>query len=105
MSEIATTIASAVEEQGAATREIAGNVQQAAQGTGQIGSNIEGVSVSGTVSPRLWLIDAATRRHGKLVRCYVAASVDGGCQFHGSVVSSSWFLVRPEMIRCRTSVR
>jgi methyl-accepting chemotaxis protein len=48
MSEIATTIASAVEEQGAATREIAGNVQQAAQGTGQIGSNIEGVSRAGS---------------------------------------------------------
>ncbi|ABD08305.1 methyl-accepting chemotaxis sensory transducer [Rhodopseudomonas palustris HaA2] len=40
MSEIASTIASAVEEQGAATKEIARNVQQAAQGTQQVSANI-----------------------------------------------------------------
>ncbi|UZE49636.1 CHASE3 domain-containing protein [Rhodopseudomonas sp. P2A-2r] len=40
MSEIASTIASAVEEQGAATQEISRNVQQAAQGTHQVSSNI-----------------------------------------------------------------
>ncbi|WP_420133776.1 methyl-accepting chemotaxis protein [Rhodopseudomonas sp.] len=40
MSEIASTIASAVEEQGAATQEIARNVQQAALGTQQVSSNI-----------------------------------------------------------------
>ena len=40
MSEIASTIASAVEEQGAATQEISRNVQQAAQGTMQVSSNI-----------------------------------------------------------------
>jgi methyl-accepting chemotaxis protein len=40
MSEIASTIASAVEEQGAATQEISRNVQQAAQGTLQVSSNI-----------------------------------------------------------------
>ena len=28
-----------------------------------------------------------------------------GCQFHGSNVRSSWLLVLPETIRCRTSVR
>lgn len=43
MSEIASTIASAVEEQGAATREISRNVQQAAQGTTQVSSNITDV--------------------------------------------------------------
>jgi methyl-accepting chemotaxis protein len=43
MSEIASTIASAVEEQGAATQEISRNVQQAAQGTQQVSSNITGV--------------------------------------------------------------
>ena len=36
MSEIASTIASAVEEQGAATQEISRNVQQAAHGTQQV---------------------------------------------------------------------
>jgi methyl-accepting chemotaxis protein len=40
MSEISSTIASAVEEQGAATQEISRNVQQAAQGTMQVSANI-----------------------------------------------------------------
>jgi methyl-accepting chemotaxis protein len=44
INEIATAIALAVEQQGAATQEIARNVQQAAQGTGQVSSNIVGVN-------------------------------------------------------------
>ena len=44
INEIATTIASAVEEQGAATKEIARNVQQASVGTGNVSSNIAGVT-------------------------------------------------------------
>ena len=44
MSEIATAIAAAVEEQGAATAEISRNVQQAAQGTQDVSSNIGGVT-------------------------------------------------------------
>jgi methyl-accepting chemotaxis protein len=44
ISQIATTIASAVEEQGAATQEIARNVQQAASGTTEVTSNISGVN-------------------------------------------------------------
>ena len=44
MSEITTTIASAVEEQGAATREIAQSVGQASQGTQEVSSNITGVT-------------------------------------------------------------
>jgi methyl-accepting chemotaxis protein len=43
ISEYSTTIAAAVEEQDAATREIARNVQQAALGTQHISSNIAGV--------------------------------------------------------------
>ncbi len=43
LSEISATIASAVEEQGAATQEISRNVQQAAQGTHQVSSNITDV--------------------------------------------------------------
>ncbi|MBY0381587.1 MAG: HAMP domain-containing protein [Xanthobacteraceae bacterium] len=43
VNEIASTIASAVEEQGAATREIAHNVSQAAQGTTEVSNNISGV--------------------------------------------------------------
>ncbi|MGC2855385.1 methyl-accepting chemotaxis protein [Novispirillum sp. DQ9] len=44
MNEIATTIASAVEEQGAATSEIARNVEEAAAGTGEVTTNIVGVN-------------------------------------------------------------
>jgi uncharacterized protein YoxC len=43
MSEISATIASAVEEQSAATQEISRNVQQAAQGTQQVSANIADV--------------------------------------------------------------
>ncbi|MCP3471940.1 methyl-accepting chemotaxis protein [Bradyrhizobium sp. CCGUVB1N3] len=43
LSEISSTIAAAVEEQGAATQEISRNVQQAAQGTHQVSSNITDV--------------------------------------------------------------
>ncbi len=54
MSEIASTIASAVEEQGHATQEISRNVQRAAQGTMEVSSNItdvqRGVSEAGSAS-------------------------------------------------------
>ncbi|MCK1386997.1 HAMP domain-containing methyl-accepting chemotaxis protein [Bradyrhizobium sp. 21] len=43
LSEISSTIAAAVEEQGAATQEISRNVQQAAEGTQQVSSNITDV--------------------------------------------------------------
>jgi methyl-accepting chemotaxis protein len=43
LSEISSTIAAAVEEQGAATQEISRNVQQAAHGTEQVSSNITDV--------------------------------------------------------------
>jgi methyl-accepting chemotaxis protein len=46
IAEIATTIASAVEEQDAATQEISRNVQQAAVGTTQVASHITDVSCS-----------------------------------------------------------
>ena len=44
VNDIATTISSAVEEQGVSTQEIARNVQQAASGTQDVNSNIENVS-------------------------------------------------------------
>ncbi|MGV7218396.1 methyl-accepting chemotaxis protein [Bradyrhizobium sp. UFLA05-112] len=54
MSEIASAIASAIEEQGAATREISRNVQQAARGTQQVSVNIvdvqHGASQTGSAS-------------------------------------------------------
>ncbi|MDI1265702.1 MAG: methyl-accepting chemotaxis protein [bacterium] len=48
LSEISATIASAVEEQGAATQEISRNVQQAAQGTQRVSSNIVDVQHGAT---------------------------------------------------------
>jgi methyl-accepting chemotaxis protein len=57
MSEIASTIAAAVEQQGAATQEISRNVQQAAQGTTQVSSNIaevqRGASETGLASSQV----------------------------------------------------
>jgi methyl-accepting chemotaxis protein len=54
LSEISSTIAAAVEEQGAATQEISRNVQQAALGTQQVSSNIadveHGATETGTAS-------------------------------------------------------
>ena len=44
VSEIATTIASAVEEQSAATQEISRNIQQASGGASEVSSNIVGVT-------------------------------------------------------------
>src|SRR4030088_218830 len=57
LSEISSTIAAAVEEQGAATQEISRNVQHAAQGTQQVSSNItdvqRGASETGSASPQV----------------------------------------------------
>jgi methyl-accepting chemotaxis protein len=57
MSEVASAIACAVEEQGAATREISRNVQQAAQGTQQVSINIvdvkRGASETGAASTQV----------------------------------------------------
>jgi methyl-accepting chemotaxis protein len=58
MSEIASTIASTVEDQGAANQEISSNVQQAAQGTQQVSSNIaevqRGSSETGSASAQVF---------------------------------------------------
>jgi methyl-accepting chemotaxis protein len=48
ISEVTTAVASAVEEQGAATQEISRNVQQASAGTQEVSSNITGVSQAAT---------------------------------------------------------
>ena len=57
MSEIAATIAAAVEQQGAATQEISRNVQQAANGTQQVSANIadvqRGASETGSASAQV----------------------------------------------------
>jgi len=57
LSEISSTIAAAVEEQGAATQEISRNVQQAAQGTGQVSTHIidvqRGATETGSASTQV----------------------------------------------------
>ena len=50
MSGIATTVATAVEQQGAATAEIARNIQQAAAGTQHVSQNIAGASTAANLS-------------------------------------------------------
>ncbi|MCG6205981.1 methyl-accepting chemotaxis protein [Rhodopseudomonas sp. HC1] len=66
MSEISSTIAAAVEEQGAATQEISRNVQQAAQGTQQVSANItdvqRGATETGSASSQV--LDAAKSLSG-----------------------------------------
>ncbi|WP_246337331.1 methyl-accepting chemotaxis protein [Azospirillum oleiclasticum] len=53
MNQIASAIASAVEEQGAATREIARNIQQAAVGTTEVSSSITGVTAAADQSGKV----------------------------------------------------
>jgi methyl-accepting chemotaxis protein len=61
VNEIATAVAAAVEEQGAATAEIARNVQEASRGTQEVSSNISGVSqaASETGQTATQLLEAA----------------------------------------------
>jgi methyl-accepting chemotaxis protein len=70
MSEIASTIASAVEQQGAATQEISRNVRQAAQGTLKVSSNImnvqRGASDTGLASSQVF--SAAQALSGESLR-------------------------------------
>ena len=63
ISEIATTISAAVEEQGVATKEISRNVQQAAAGAQEVATNIAGVN-------------AATAHSGQLATAVLATSRD-----------------------------
>jgi methyl-accepting chemotaxis protein len=70
MSEIASAIASAIEEQGAATQEISRNVQQAAHGTQQVSANIadvqRGASETGSASSQV--LTAAKSLSGESTR-------------------------------------
>ncbi|MET4262231.1 methyl-accepting chemotaxis protein [Bradyrhizobium sp. S3.12.5] len=76
LSEISSTIAAAVEEQGAATQEISRNVAQAAQGTQQVSSNItevqRGASETGSASSQV--LSAAQMLSGDSTRLKVEVS-------------------------------
>jgi methyl-accepting chemotaxis protein len=77
MNEVTTAIAAAVEQQGAATREIARNIQHAAGGTSEVSSNIVGVSTaSGEAGAAAGLVlnaSAALRREADMLR----SEIDG----------------------------
>ncbi|BBO02541.1 HAMP domain-containing methyl-accepting chemotaxis protein [Bradyrhizobium ottawaense] len=69
---VTTTIAAAVEEQGAATREIARNIQHAAGGTSEVSSNIVGVSTAsaeaGAAANEVLGASDALRREADMLR-------------------------------------
>jgi len=77
VNEIASAIASAVEEQGAATREIASNVSQAAEGTSEVSSNIAGVRdaahETGVTAGRVVDAAAALSENGETLKQQVQA--------------------------------
>ncbi|PJG54730.1 methyl-accepting chemotaxis protein [Bradyrhizobium forestalis] len=70
--DVTTTIAAAVEEQGAATREIARNIQHAAGGTSEVSSNIVGVSTAsaeaGAAATEVLSASDALRREADMLR-------------------------------------
>jgi methyl-accepting chemotaxis protein len=75
INEVTTAIAAAVEEQGAATREIARNIQHAAGGTSEVSSNIVGVSTAsaeaGSAAGEVLSASGALRREADLLRAEI----------------------------------
>jgi len=72
INDVTTAIAAAVEEQGAATREIARNIQHAAGGTTEVSGNIAGVSAAsaeaGAAAAEVLNASAALRREAEGLR-------------------------------------
>src|SRR3982075_1484818 len=77
INEVTTAIAAAVEEQGAATREIARNIQHAAGGTAEVSSNIVGVSTAsaeaGSAASEVLSASGALRREADVLRSEIDA--------------------------------
>jgi methyl-accepting chemotaxis protein len=77
INEVTTAIAAAVEEQGAATREIARNIQHAAGGTSEVSSNIVGVSTAsvqaGSAATDVLSASGALRREADILRSEIDA--------------------------------
>jgi methyl-accepting chemotaxis protein len=75
ISDISSVIAAAIEEQGATTREIARNVQQAAQGAAMVASNISdvnrGASATGTASSEVLRAAEKLAGQGNLLKTEV----------------------------------
>ncbi len=80
INEIATTIASAVEQQDAATQEIARNVQQAAAGTTQVSGNVAGVtqtvSATGSAAGEMFGAAGELAKQAETLSAHVAAFLD-----------------------------
>jgi len=71
ISEISSVIASAIEEQGSTTREIARNVQQAAQGSSQVATNItvnRGATETGIASAEVLRAAEKLANQGNLLK-------------------------------------
>lgn len=77
INEVTTAIAAAVEQQGAATREIARNIQHAAGGTSEVSSNIIGVSTAsteaGAAASEVLSASGALRREADILRSEIDA--------------------------------
>ncbi|HWZ38656.1 MAG TPA: methyl-accepting chemotaxis protein [Bradyrhizobium sp.] len=77
INDVTTAIAAAVEEQGAATREIACNIQHAAGGTTEVSGNIAGVSAAsaeaGAAAAEVLNASAALRREAEGLRAEIDA--------------------------------
>ncbi len=77
INDVTTAIAAAVEEQGAATREIARNIQHAAGGTSEVSSNIVGVSTAsvqaGAAASQVLDASSALRSEADVLRAEIDA--------------------------------
>jgi methyl-accepting chemotaxis protein len=77
INEVTTAIAAAVEQQGAATREIARNIQHAAGGTSEVSSNIVGVSTAsaqaGSAAGEVLSASGELRREADILRSEIDA--------------------------------
>ena len=77
INDVTTAIAAAVEEQGAATREIARNIQHAAGGTSEVSSNIVGVSTASaqaeTAAGEVLSASGTLRREADVLRSEIDA--------------------------------
>jgi methyl-accepting chemotaxis protein len=80
INDVTTAIAAAVEEQGAATREIARNISHAAGGTSEVSSNIVGVSSAstqaGTAANEVLTASGALRREADVLRAEIDAFLE-----------------------------
>jgi methyl-accepting chemotaxis protein len=81
INEVTTAIASAVEQQGAATREIARNIQHASGGTSEVSSNIIGVSTAsaeaGSAASEVLSASGALRREAEVLRSEIDLFLSG----------------------------